>query len=272
MREQLRERVAEAHNVMPGLIRSPAELAEAEAREKRWFDYNYELLSRSFSAPGYAIQYLGSRGQVRRVEDRYYDPEFKTYIARLIGSIKAQIACLDLIINRLDLIPEGAAALPAKTIEVAEGQATLVRLAERFHRVVGQLRHRRDKRETLDVGDEYDVQDLVHALLTIFFDDIRPEEWTPSYAGGASRIDFSLPEIETVVEIKMTRPSMSTKSLGEQLIIDIEKYKRHPDCRSIFCLVYDPDEIIKNPRGVETDLNQLSGEKITVRVLIVPKR
>jgi len=74
-----------------------------------------------------------------------------------------------------------------------------------------------------------------------------------------------------VVEIKKTRPSLSTRELGEQIIVDIAKYKKHPNCRNIFCLVYDPDEIIKNPRGVENDLNRPSGE-IGTPVLIVPKR
>ena len=33
------------------------------------------------------------------------------------------------------------------------------------------LRERYDQRPTLDVNDEYDVQDLFHALLTLSFDD-----------------------------------------------------------------------------------------------------
>jgi hypothetical protein len=49
---------------------------------------------------------------------------------------------------------------------------------------------RHDGRPTLGVGDEYDVQDLLHALLRLFFDDIRPEERTPSYAGESTRMDF----------------------------------------------------------------------------------
>jgi len=66
----------------------------------------------------------------------------------------------------------------------------ILMLAERFHGVVRQIRQRYVNRPTLDVADEYDVQDLFHALLTIYFDDIRKEEWAPSYAGGASRMDF----------------------------------------------------------------------------------
>ena len=113
-------------------------------------------------------------------------------------------------------------------------------ITSRFHLVAMQLRHRYRNRTTLDVNDEYDVQDLFHSLLKLYFNDIRPEEWTPSYAGGASRTDFFLPEILTFVEIKKTRTSMSTKELGEQLIIDVAKYKKHPQCRRLICFVYDP--------------------------------
>lgn len=57
---------------------------------------------------------------------------------------------------------------------------------------------------------------------------MRAEEWKPSYAGGSSRSDFLKPEVNTVIEIKKTRASMTTKELGEQRIIDIAKYKKHP--------------------------------------------
>ena len=133
-----------------------------------------------------------------------------------------------------------------------------------------QMRERHEQRPTLDEADEYDVQDLFHALLTIYFDDIRKEEWTPTYAGSASRMDFLLPEIEAVVEIKMTRPTLSTKQLGEQLIVDIAKYKKHPMCRTLFCVVYDPDGRISNPRGVENDLGE-ENDRMMTHVTIVPK-
>ena len=58
--------------------------------------------------------------------------------------------------------------------------------------------------------------------------------------------------------------------LGEQLIVDIERYKSHPDCRTLICFVYDPAGIIKNPRGIENDLNGRHAE-LEVKVIIVPK-
>ena len=161
------------------------------------------------------------------------------------------------------------AMMEAKTSGAKDPDVVVI-LAERLHTVVRQLRERRESRPTLDVNDEYDVQGLFHTLLTIYFDDIRKEEWAPTYAGGASRMDFLLPEIETVVEIKMTRPSLSTRQLGEQLIIDIARYQKHPACRTLYCIVYDPEGRISNPRGVENDLKR-DDDVMAVRIMIVPK-
>jgi len=106
--------------------------------------------------------------------------------------------------------------------------------------------------------------------LKLYFNDIRPEEWTQSYAGGSSRTDFLLPEILTFVEIKKTRPSMSTKELGEQLIIDVAKYKKHPQGKRLICFVYDPEGRVSNPRGIENDMSDCDTD-IDVRTIIVPK-
>ncbi len=139
-----------------------------------------------------------------------------------------------------------------------------------FHRVVRQLRNRHDNRTTLEIKDEYDVQDLLHSLLLIHFDDVRPEEYTPSYAGATSRMDFLIKDINTVIETKMTRENLKDKKLGEELIIDIEKYAKHLDCEKLYCFVYDPKEFINNPKGLEKDLSNNSDE-IEVKTIIVPK-
>src|SRR5207244_1568802 len=80
----------------------------------------------------------------------------------------------------------------------------LLRVFGRFHAVATGLRRRYDNRPTLDVADEYDVQDLLRSLIALFFDDIRQEEWTPSYAGKAARSDFFLKVNGIAVEVKKT--------------------------------------------------------------------
>src|SRR5208283_3123274 len=148
--------------------------------------------------------------------------------------------------------------------------ALLEGICERFHLVARQLRDRHDSRVTLDIEDEYDTQDLIHALLHLHFDDIRPEEWTPSYAGGSSRMDFLLKQEKIVIEVKKTRKGLGAKEVGEQLIVDIQKYQKHPDCKALICFVYDPEGWITNPRGLENDLNRDS-DGFKMHVLIAPK-
>lgn len=128
----------------------------------------------------------------------------------------------------------------------------------KFGDIVNQIRIRHDDRPTLDVQDEYDVQDLLHSLLKLYFDDIRPEEWNPSYAGSSTKSDFLLKEEKTIIEVKHTRRGLTNKKLKEELIIDKEQYKRNNDCETLYCFVYDPDRRITNPRGFEKDINENS--------------
>lgn len=110
-------------------------------------------------------------------------------------------------------------------------------ICNRFHQVYRQILLRYKKHPTLEINDEYDVQDLFHSLLTLYFDDIRPEESNPSLAGSNSRSDFLLKPEETVIEIKKTREGLSDKKLGEDLGLDIQKYQTHPDCKTLICFV-----------------------------------
>ena len=145
------------------------------------------------------------------------------------------------------------------------------RICSQFHIVSKQLgEHRHDNRNTITITDEYDVQDLLHALLKIFFDDIRPEEYTPSYAGGSSRIDFLIKSEKIAIETKKTRKGLKGKEIADQLIIDIDRYKAaHPDCEILFCFVYDPENLIQNPIGFEKDINEK--HKGEAEVLVCPK-
>lgn len=153
----------------------------------------------------------------------------------------------------------------------APDQLNLIeRLCLRFHAAARQLQARHDGRATLTVEDEYDVQDLLHALLRLHFDDVRPEEWTPSYAGRSARVDFLLKNERIVIEVKKTRANLKDGKVGEELIIDRARYEQHPDCDTLVCFVYDPEGRVGNPVGLERDLENHSG-RLKVRVIIAPK-
>ena len=142
-------------------------------------------------------------------------------------------------------------------------------ILDRFPAVARALRARPHGRDPLAVNDEYDVQYLLGALLAVKFQDVRPEEWTPSYAGRASRIDFLLKGERIVVETKFARPGHADREVADELIIDKERYRAHSDCGALICFVYDPAHALRNPVALERDLAQDSPQR--VRVVIRPK-
>ena len=142
-------------------------------------------------------------------------------------------------------------------------------ICNKFHQVARQMRSRHANRSTLEINDEYDVQDLFHSLLTLYFDDIRREESNPSYASANSRADFLLKPEQTVIEIKKTRQGLNNKQLGKELTLDANQYQAHPNCKILVCFVYDPEGRINNPRGLEKDLEQ-AADNIEVKVFIRP--
>jgi hypothetical protein len=108
------------------------------------------------------------------------------------------------------------------------------------------------------------------ALLKLPFADVRPEEWTPSYAGNASRIDFVLKPEQVAVEAKMTRNNLGQKEIINQLAIDILRYQAHHDCKTLICFVYDPNGKCNNPTALENDLTKNHGN-LNVIVIVRPK-
>ncbi|MFG5381090.1 hypothetical protein [Yoonia sp. R2-816] len=143
------------------------------------------------------------------------------------------------------------------------------KICQKLHVAARQLRNRHSGRPTLEINDEYDVQDLLHAFLRLHFDDVRPEEWVPSYAGSSSRTDFLLKIERIVIEVKKTRAGLDDRKLGEELLIDREKYQKHPDCDTLVCFIYDPTAKVGNPGGLARDLEDHQGS-LRVRVIIAP--
>lgn len=102
--------------------------------------------------------------------------------------------------------------------------------------------------------------------------DIRPEEFTPSYAGTSTRMDFLLPKYRLVLELKLVRDRNHAGKIGDELIVDIDHYRRHPDCDELWCVVFDQDHLLPNAEGLKVDLEGARTTKdgtVNVRVLVL---
>lgn len=129
-------------------------------------------------------------------------------------------------------------------------------IATTFRNVSDQLLSRHDKRETLKITDEYDVQDLLHALLKVFHFEIYPEEWNPSYMGKSTRVDLMLKTQKIVIEVKKMSESLGKDALRKQLIEDSHHYNQNKECNTLVCFIYDPDRRLKDPEIFKADIEK----------------
>ena len=140
----------------------------------------------------------------------------------------------------------------------------------RFHAVARQLRLRKDYRATLEVEDDYDLQDLLCALLKGEFDEVGTDEWTPPYAGGAARTAFLLHGDRIAVVAKKTRSGLTPTDLADQVAADSSRFTGRDHCRTLFYFIYDPEGRIGSPKRLETDLTSVS-DRYMIDVLVAPK-
>lgn len=168
--------------------------------------------------------------------------------------------------------PSARPDLPPSPVKPAKVEELLEIVVRGLRRAMHPLTHRRKGFQPLSFGSEYDVQNLLHALLRPWISDIRPEEFTPSYAGSSTRMDFLLPTYALVFETKIVRDRAHAKRIGDELIIDIEHYRRHPECQGLWCVIYDPDHLITNAEGLRADLEGSRSSKdgqVVVKVFVL---
>lgn len=182
--------------------------------------------------------------------------------------VRSKLGALGVCIEHVERL---AARTPERMEPESPAPVARVRtVLARFHRVARSLRDRYGQRDTIKVNDEYDVQDLLRSMLVIDFEDIRKEEWTPSYGGKSARMDLLLKSEQLVIEAKITRDGRAEKEIGDELIVDIGRYAVHQDCNVLVCFVYDPTGQIGNPASLENDLSG-PREKLRVEVIVAPK-
>jgi hypothetical protein len=149
---------------------------------------------------------------------------------------------------------------PVRPLDVLE------KLLRRLPRTIRQLRYRQGERPPFRVEDERDLEDLLRALLPLYFDDIRPESRTPSYSAG-TRTDFLLCPSGIAVVAKRAPRSDGEKQITRELEEDARYYEKQAACRTLACLVYDPERRIRQPREAERAWSRMS-DTLTLRAVI----
>jgi hypothetical protein len=265
--KELTTRIELGEQIHAMSVDTAATLAKLETEYSAWHDFNLELIKRAFNNPNseyyHSYSYTYSSGI-------YFDKTNAEHIEETKENVLKHINKLKKLKNKLLLIDESPTLKPTAIEHDEFGLALLDKILINFHKVAQSLRHRHNNAETLLIKNEYDVQDLLRSLLKIHFTDIREEDYAPSYAGGNSRIDFILKDEKIAIETKMTNDNLKDKKLGEELLIDIGRYKSHQDCKTLVVFIYDKDDHVRNNAGIITDLEKMSTPDLKVKIYITP--
>lgn len=186
-RQKLEAHIEKGHEITNRPIKSRAEMDKADADGETWREYAIRLLASLFDTTAVADEFnnhtrtiaIGLGGEIPYEKEREI---FRPWMASRVRKLASILESLDLYDENASIASRQQGSTPKDPQADALGKIELI--ASRFHTVARQLRQRHSNRTTLTISDEYDVQDLFHALLRLFFDDIREEEWTPGYAGG----------------------------------------------------------------------------------------
>ncbi|MGH3714192.1 MAG: hypothetical protein ACRDT4_12130 [Micromonosporaceae bacterium] len=198
------------------------------------------------------ILYDEDKPEVQEILDPWQHP----FNASFRGPLLSQ---KQILLNALERLGAGS--------EMVETLDRLQVIMERIPFALAVLARPIRQREGIEVRNEYDMQRIVHAILVLLFEDVRPEEYSPSRAGSNTRIDFIVKDVRVAVEAKMTRDRLGAKELGDELAADILRYQKHPDAGALFAIVYDPSKRVMNPRGFERDMRS-DTDHFPVRVVV----
>lgn len=270
----LEKRIAIGKELLDRQIINPPTYSKLHTDYHFWHDFNAEFLKRAFNKTNsqYYQDYTKTPGIY---VSSMTPPTLSEQIDDLRGDVSNHLMRLKKIKEKLVLIDElpdlEVVSKEPKQNGQLDGLIFLGKLFSKFHRTVQSLRHRHADRDTLIIKDEYDVQDLLRGLLQIHFEDVREEDYSPSYAGGNSRIDFVIKNEKIVIETKMTNDNLKDKDIGSQLLIDIGRYRAHPDCEVLVVFIYDKADHIRNKTGIINDLERMSSPTLEIKVFIEPK-
>lgn len=130
--------------------------------------------------------------------------------------------------------------------------ALLLRLCERLPDAARELQNRRKGKQPFTIVDEYDAQDLLHAMIRSYFKYSVAEEPLGRVGGGPSgRADLAIEELGVIIEVKFVRSPNDQNKMVQELSQDLVLYSKWEPLKTFIYLVVngrdlrDPDALTK---------------------------
>jgi hypothetical protein len=157
-------------------------------------------------------------------------------------------------------------AVPAPSV------ALLIQLCERLPQAARFLSSRREGKQPYKIVDEYDVQDLLHAVIRAYFKYSIDEEPIGKVGGARSaRADLAIPDLNTIIEVKYVRGPKDQQRIVEEFAQDLLLYTAWAPLQTFIYLVYNSADL-RDPEAIarlQGDGNTLvNGKKYRTSIVL----
>ncbi len=184
-KKELSERLTLGDNLLGRTINTADDLAKFKLEHSYWNNINEEILKQSFTNTNNAYYLEYTRSYISTpFYSSGHQQSFQDSVKKAKDYLNVKYHRLKMIYEKIDhlqLLPE------IEDFKIEESEdikmlSILEIILNNFHKVAQTIRQRYNNRQTIIINDEYDVQDLLRGLLRVNFEDIREEDYVPSYA------------------------------------------------------------------------------------------
>ena len=106
------------------------------------------------------------------------------------------------------------------------------------------------------VENEYDLQNLIWTVLKPNFPEMVDEVPIPKHMGEPSRVDFYIPEIKTIIELKHVRENNQAKKIPSDLDHDLTWYAKFVEAEKLVFYVFKNGDVTFDFEPMKASLNQ----------------
>jgi REase_DpnII-MboI len=159
-------------------------------------------------------------------------------------SLNAFVDALEIILGRLDNYNDAEEFRMGTLVTVNTDIELAERICARVAKAARILTARRGKKASFEIKDEYDVQDLIHALFRAFFKYPVTENPLPKAAGAVStRADLCIEELGLIMEAKFVRAQKDQARIEKELATDLIFYSAWEPLKYLFFVVYNSADL-----------------------------
>lgn len=128
----------------------------------------------------------------------------------------------------------------------------------------------RQGKPNFELRDEYDVQDLLHAVLRAYLKYSVREDPLPKVASAKSgKADISIEELGVIIEIKFVRRPEDQRRVFEEYSQDLLLYARWPHLKNLIYLIYNSGDLL-DPEAFEklSGEHEIDGTRFSVSIVL----